>query len=94
MAASSVAAAIEKLTDEETPDLLISDINLPGRDGFELIAWCDRALPNKAAIYRRSPLQAMPPASILRAYWRPAFSLISLSPLIPDELMATIVNLV
>lgn len=42
--ATSVAEAIRKFAAEPALDLLISDINLPDEDGFELIRWV-RSLP-------------------------------------------------
>ncbi|MGB3293877.1 MAG: chemotaxis protein CheB [Phormidesmis sp.] len=92
--ATSVAEAIEKLQEEDLPDLLISDISLPGKDGFELIAWL-RSLPASSG--------GSLPAIALTGYATGAhtehivesgFQRHLIKPVSNPELIATVVNLV
>ncbi|WP_121969068.1 CheR family methyltransferase [Leptolyngbya sp. BC1307] len=92
--ASSVAAAIEQLTDEETPDLLISDINLPGRDGFELIDWVRSRAPEQGGDLPAIALTGYAGSEHTESTLKAGFQAHLVKPINTDELMVTIVNLV
>jgi CheY-like chemotaxis protein len=54
LTAGSVRAALATL-EEMRPDLLISDIGMPGEDGYELIRKVRACPPNAGEEYRPSP---------------------------------------
>jgi len=90
--ASSVPAALERLA-EQVPDVLLSDVGMPERDGYELIRRL-RALPRD----RGGDI----PAAALTAYARPedrrrlleaGFSMHLPKPIEPAELVAVVATL-
>ncbi len=91
---SSVAAAIEKLTEEEIPDLLISDISLPGRDGFELIAWVRSRSNDQGGDLPAIALTGYAAIEHTEDMLEAGFQYHLTKPVNTDELMAAIVNLV
>ncbi len=90
--AQSYAEALQRLS-EATPDVLISDIGLPGQDGYALIREVRRG---------EAPGAARLPAVALTAFARPedrelalsaGFDAHSAKPMRPNELIAIIISL-
>ena len=90
----SVAAAIETLTNEEPPDLLISDISLPGQDGFDLIAWVRSRDPNEGGDLPAIALTGYAASEHTQKILAAGFQDHLTKPTDTDALMAAIVNLV
>ncbi|MFT3765281.1 MAG: PAS domain S-box protein [Minicystis sp.] len=91
--ASSAVEALDRLRDER-PNLVVSDIGMPGMDGYELIRHVRTALP--------APVRDLP-AIALTAFARPedrdralraGFQAHLVKPIEPSELLATVANLV
>lgn len=88
--AGSVAEALA-LVEEELPDLILSDIGMPGEDGYELIRRV-RALP-RAAMIPAAALTAYARAEDRRKALDAGFMMHITKPVEPAELIAVMANL-
>lgn len=92
--ATSVAEAIERLQANGLPDLLISDISLPGRDGFELIGWVRSRPPEQGGNLPAIALTGYASSSHTEHIIESGFQRHLIKPVSTPELIADIVNLV
>ena len=91
--AASVAEAIERLQ-LDLPDVLISDIGLPGRDGFELIAWLRSRSPEQSGSLPAIALTGYAADSHTEHILESGFQRHLSKPVNISDLIAAIVNLV
>ncbi len=92
--AASVAEAIGKLQADSLPDLLLSDISLPGRDGFELIGWLRSRPPEQGGDLPAIALTGYATGAHTEHIVESGFQRHLIKPVGNPELIAAIVNLV
>ena len=90
--AHSVTEAIARFT-EQPPELLISDISLPVRDGFELIEWVRSQPPGKGGQVPAIAVTGHASESDTRRFIAAGFQAHVAKPIQFDELVSVIINL-
>ncbi len=92
--ATSVNEAIQKMTRDGMPDLLISDISLPGRDGFSLIEWVRSRPPTLGGDMPAIALTGYAALSDTDSLLAAGFQYHLVKPTSMDELLSTVISLV
>lgn len=92
--ATSVDEAIQKMTRDGMPDLLISDISLPGRDGFSLIEWVRSRPPTLGGDMPAIALTGYAALSDTDSLLAAGFQYHLVKPTSMDELLSTVISLV
>jgi CheY-like chemotaxis protein len=77
----------------EVPDVLLSDIGMPGRDGYDLIREVRRLSPEKGGSVPAAALTAYARAEDRRRLLDAGFSMHLAKPVEPAELVAVVASL-